>query len=336
MVVPQPNLKDLVRGIVAAQGNLFIRELLRDKGLQISGTKADFVRRLEEAVDSGALTLEDVEGWLRRVEGWGNFHIYPFRVPDTLVRSRRWRPTDVRRSLSDVPEEIWDAPTSHMFPDELALTHASFGDRILRLIWHQGSSWRQRSSDHDREEDIDGDRFEFDAYLIRRERTVVRLQISLSQGVGAVFIPYPRGDANHKAALTGVWETVSALVTPADLPAFDVSGIIRTADQAQLDGTGALRSKSSRLTVQDGYVEFGSTIDAPYGDIDPLRQVRLAAGPDAFTGGRATFLYAPPDDPQSRQLTVSLYGSEARIWLPAQLQETQVWALVTTLGRFAA
>ncbi|MCA1701763.1 MAG: hypothetical protein LC808_00210 [Actinobacteria bacterium] len=321
---------------MVAQGNQFIRELLRDKGLRISGTKGQFATRLEEAVDSGALTFDDVEAWLRRVEGWGNFHIYPFRVPDMLVRSRRWRPAEVRHRLSDVSEDLWDASTSHVFPEVLSLGHVSFRDRTLRLTWHQGSSWRQRSSDHDRVEDIDGDRFEFDAYLIRRERTVVRLQISLDQGLGAVFVPYPRTDANHRAALSGVWETVAGLVTPEDLPAFDVSGIIRAADQAQLDGTGALRSRSSRLTVQDGYVEFGSTIDAPYGDIDPLRQVRLAAGPDAFAGNRATFFYSPADDPQGRHLTVTLSGPGARVWLPAQLQEPQVWALVTALGRFAA
>lgn len=331
----EPDLKGLVRGIVAAQGNLFIRELLRDKGLPISGTKSQFVKRLEEAVDSGALTLEDVEAWLRGVEGWGNFHIYPFRVPATVARGTRWRSPEVRRRLGDFSDDLWDAATSHVFPDVLTLSHVSFRDRTLRVTWHQGASWRQRTSDHDRVDEIDGDRYEFDAYLVRGERTVVRLQILLDQGLGAVFVPYPRSDANHRAALTGVWDAVARLVTPDDLPAFDVSGIIRAADQAQLDGTGALRSRSSRLTVQDGYVEFGSMVDAPYGDIDSLRQVRLAARPDAFAGSRATFLYEAPDDSSGRHLTVTLYATEARVWLPAQMQEPQVWALVTALGRFA-
>lgn len=325
-------LKALVGGIVAAQGNVFIRELLRDKGLAVSGTKEQFVARLEEAVEAGDLTLEDVELWLGRVEGWGNFHIYPRRISEGLAESRRWRPAEVRHRLANVPEDVWDAPTSQQFPEELTLTHASFQEKTLRLSWHQGSSWRQRAKGHDRAEEIDGDRFELDAYLVRAERTVVRFRASPREGIAALFVPYRLQDG-HQEALTTVWDTLAGLMTRDDLPAFDLSGIIRAADQAQLDGTGQLRSKSALLTVQDGWVEFGSSA-GPYGDIDQLREVRLAAGPESFTGGRATFFYAPPEDPSRRDVTVTVSGPQSRVWLPAQLQELQVWALVSALAQF--
>ena len=51
------DLKRLADGIVAAQGNVFIKEFLRDQGLRIGTTKADFVRNLHRAIDDGQLRL---------------------------------------------------------------------------------------------------------------------------------------------------------------------------------------------------------------------------------------------------------------------------------------
>jgi len=100
--MPDQSLEELVGGIVVAQGNLFIRELLRDKGLPVSGTKAEFADRLGGAVGSGALTLEEIDDWLHRVEGWGNFYIYPFRVPNELAADGRWKPAEARRRIGTV------------------------------------------------------------------------------------------------------------------------------------------------------------------------------------------------------------------------------------------
>jgi hypothetical protein len=68
-------LKELARGIVMAQGNLFIKELLRAKDLRIGATKADFIQNLNGAIDDGSLTEDDLESWLQRVEGWGNQYV---------------------------------------------------------------------------------------------------------------------------------------------------------------------------------------------------------------------------------------------------------------------
>ena len=78
----QQVLLRLVRGIVLAQGNIYIKSLLREKGLRIGDTKADFEQNLEQAVADGKITLVDVEEWLDRVEGWGDQHVYLFNLSD--------------------------------------------------------------------------------------------------------------------------------------------------------------------------------------------------------------------------------------------------------------
>ncbi len=329
----QVALKARIHDVVAAQGNAFIRELLREKGLPLSGTKGDFVSRLDAAVQEGALVATEVEEWLQRVEGWGNFHIYPLVVPPEVVGSRRWTEKELRRRLAEVAEDAWEAPTSHVFPVDLTLTHISFKDDILRMTWHQRGGTRRRVREHDEEKEVDGDLIELEAYLIRAMRRVVRFQVSLREGLAGMFVPYPLQDDQHVAALSGVWGTVSRVVTPDELPPFDVASIIRAADQAQLSGKGQLRSKSARLTISDGWLEVGSSA-GPYGEIDALREVRLAAGQAEFAGERATFLYAPIGDTQSRDLSLTLSGRDRRAWLPGQLEESQVWTMISHLREF--
>ena len=79
-------LKRLAAGIIRAQGNRFVKELLRKKNIRIGVNKDDFERHLSEAIESGQLTLEDVETWLNEVEGWGNQHVYLYNISSTLRR----------------------------------------------------------------------------------------------------------------------------------------------------------------------------------------------------------------------------------------------------------
>src|SRR5262245_34751968 len=80
-------LRELAGGVIRAQGNVFIKELLRSKGIKLGTTKEDFESNLFTAIDLGQLQLADVEQWLEEVEGWGKQHIYCFAVPDEVAAS---------------------------------------------------------------------------------------------------------------------------------------------------------------------------------------------------------------------------------------------------------
>src|SRR5437879_6514364 len=83
-------LRKLVRGIVLAQGNAFVKELLRSKGIRIGDTKADFERNMLEAIRDGRLRRSDVDQWLDEVEGWGNQHVYLYHVPPRVAQDPLW------------------------------------------------------------------------------------------------------------------------------------------------------------------------------------------------------------------------------------------------------
>jgi hypothetical protein len=51
MALSKPQLKELVHRVVVAQGNSFIKELLRNSGAKIGTTKEDFANNLDVAIE---------------------------------------------------------------------------------------------------------------------------------------------------------------------------------------------------------------------------------------------------------------------------------------------
>src|ERR1700728_3071980 len=80
------DLKRLAAGIIRAQGNRFIKDLLRGKDIRIGATKDEFEANLNEAIETGRLTLDDVRAWLAGVEGWGNQHVYLYNLSSSICK----------------------------------------------------------------------------------------------------------------------------------------------------------------------------------------------------------------------------------------------------------
>ena len=100
-------VRALVQSVVLAQGNIFIRELLRRKNLRSGTRKEDFEAHLLEAIDGGGLQLADVHAWLEEVEGWGDQHVYLFDVAPDVADDPIWKSVGrVKRKLPDDQKEL--------------------------------------------------------------------------------------------------------------------------------------------------------------------------------------------------------------------------------------
>src|SRR5207245_1839077 len=135
--------KELAPQVVLAQGNVFIKELLREKG-RIGATKKDFARNLDAAIDDGALRLADIQEWLQRVGGWGLQYIYLWQAPQALAGQAKWRDAAAVRRAARAAGlgEFRDAPIAQAFPEAMTLTRLSYADGRLLFEWHEaGSSW---------------------------------------------------------------------------------------------------------------------------------------------------------------------------------------------------
>jgi hypothetical protein len=327
-------LKTLVGQIILAQGNVFIKELLRNTGVRIGLTKADFERNLIKAIDDGTLRRGHIEAWLAEVEGWGNQHIYLFKVPTALANDQIW--SDVAKVQKKVVSagfgDLWNAGSSFEFPEVQKLTGIQFDGLNLRLTWHQGQSWLVRDKSKDYTEEIEGDMYEFHAHRRRAERAVMRFELALPLRLAAIFLQTPWGESEHESALKEVRRVASSLFDFNALEEYKISLVIKHLDQLGLDdeqGQYGIQPSMARLDAPGAYVEFGSVGQKSYQDFTPVREVRRALKPAYFTGNKSDFMFlSAPKNPLSRRIRVSFYGKDDRIRLWMQMKAQEVWEIL--------
>jgi hypothetical protein len=330
-------LKALVSQIILAQGNVFIKELLRDAHVRIGLTKADFERNLLRAIDDGVLRREHIEAWLVEVEGWGDQHIYLFRVPTDLAKQPIWSNTAKVQSKVTAAGfgELWNAPSSFEFPEVQKLTAVQFDGSRLTLTWHQGQSWLVRDKTKDYSEEIEGDVYEFHAHRRRGERAVMRFEMALPLRLAAIFLQTPWGDMEHDSALKEVQRVASTIFDFDALEEYKVSLGIKRLDQLALDdqqGEYGIQPSMARLDAPGAYVEFGSTGQKSYQDFTPVRDVRRALKPAYFTGHKSDFMFSSTAKNElSRKIRVSLYGGDGRIRVWVQMKAQEVWEILRML-----
>jgi hypothetical protein len=344
------DLKRLAASIIRAQGNRFIKELLRIKGIRIGANKDDFERNLTDAIETGRLGPADVDEWLKHVEGWGDHHVYLYNIPSAL-RAGLTEPK-IRRRVQDAGlEDVWNGKTLSEFPEEPKLTSISFTDSVLRLVWQEASpGWTPvPEKNYVKEEGLDT--FEYRAWRRIEQRAITRFEVHLDKGVenrglAGLFIADPiRGD-EHKAAKEEALRVVGLLM---DLPALkreqvDISVVSRNLDQRNVPDNVSrnppVKAQKSRLKSGGAYVEFAaSSPDKAYWEETAIRNVRRSVKSpqlSAFQGTDGVFIFqrgAGPTD-LKRPLRVQLYGRDDRVRLWAQMEAGEVWTILDKLSAY--
>ena len=321
----------LVRGVVLAQGNAFIKELLRSRGVKIGTTKADFQENMVQAIERGELQRQHVDYWLNEVEGWGNQHVYLLKLSKSIRNDPAWR--DPRRIEKKVLgagfTKQWNAHASLEYPPVHTLTGIYFEDGVLRFVWHKGLEFWLRDKTKDYREEIDADTYEFRASRLRGERAVTRFEIRPFDGLAAIFVQIAVDDEEHKTVVQDVKSTVDRVWPFDELEPFAVASVIKRLDTRSL-AQGEISAHSTRLNSAGAYVEFGATsAQSGYQDFTPVREVRRAVRPASFTGTTGTFRVPTIDtDGKTRQVRIQLYGEQRRIKLASQMTATEVWSVL--------
>jgi hypothetical protein len=314
------DLKTIVRPIVLAQGNAFIKELLRDQGIKIGSTKADFEKNIFDAIDGGQLTRTMIEVWLLRVEGWGDQHVYPLTPPpvpglDTLLAAIR----------GSAHAGLLDVGVSYEFPEKLTMTSVRLDHELLAVDWHLGlGGWeRAKSKDHQRE--IDGELYEFRAWRDRRDRSIVRFEWRFGHPYCCLFTQLPNEGEQHQHTLQQVFADLTALgVIATPLNRVPLSKAVKTSTQD--DGVVA---HSTRMSALGGYVELASTVpSAGIGDIEAIRRVRQGVQDSDFGSAQGMLSFPrTKHEKLSRDVKATIYGSEGRFRIWVQCQRDDIYVL---------
>jgi hypothetical protein len=336
---PLPAEKDalirLVKNVVIAQGNVFVKELLRSRGIKIGTTKAEFEANLIAAIEKGDLRREHIDAWLNEVEGWGNQHIYLFHVSKALRRDPIW--SDPEKIASKIKaagfSREWNSQTSLEYPSSHTLTGISFENGVLRFAWHKGAELWVRDKTKDYREEIDGDTYEFRASRMRGDRLVTRFEVRPFDGLAAAFLQVAVEEDEHKNAFEKIKTTVGRLWGFDEFEPFAIAKAIKTLDaRALTDNT--VTAHSTRLNSGEAYVEFGvQSVESSYQDSTPVRDARRAVRLNSFTGMHGTFVVPTANGGGGRKVRLQMYGNQRRVKIASQMTAAHVWDV---LGLIAA
>ncbi|WP_447753336.1 hypothetical protein [Sphingopyxis fribergensis] len=315
-------LKEAVRKIVLAQGNDFIKELLRQHKIKIGATKSDFLQNLLDAIEKGEFTQPMLETWLGEIEGWGNQHIYLFKPPAQTK-------TDIGKLLMESDfNHLVGQSISYAFPTDLELCVIDLSPDHLSMGWHRSNSGWERAKAKDRQRQEGADLYEYRAYRQRFDRSVVRFEWRFSDPYAAMMIQLPNEGDQHDEAMKRVWaDLVAANLTPAPLERHRLTAAFKSLSR---ESKGAI-VQSVKLVTDGAYIDLVSTSakGAGIGDVEAVRQVRRGADDTAFADTDAMLEYRPTEyETLSRNIKIHGYGMQSRIRIWVQCKKEDVYFVI--------
>ena len=308
-------LKDKVRAIILSQGNNFIKELLRKNSIKIGATKKDFAKNITDAIDDGTLTQEKIEFWLEEIEGWGNQHLYLFEAPAVAT-------SDIDGLiLSSDHKELIGRTQSFDFPQDLTLSSILRDASSLSLVWHLGKEGWDRAKSKDYVKKIGLDRYRFDAYRQRMDRSIVRFNWRFADKHCAILI-HRNKDIEHGEAIANVWNVLQGLGL-CDKPCSPLSLSAAVKSASKQKGT-----RTARLEADGGFIELVSTLkDGGIDEVEAVRHARNAVDDDEFARAQGMFAIKH-DGGDGEAMSVQVFGSEGRLRLWAQCKRDMVYAVI--------
>lgn len=319
-VLSANQLKALVRHVVAAQGNGFIKELLRECDSRIGVTKENFIANLEVAIDEGTLTQARLEAWLAEVEGWGDQFVYVLEPPSV-------KPHAVAGLLVNSPVAgLIDAPPSLDFPDNLELKLVKYDDTGLSMLWHQRKEGWNRWPARDFQKQEDLDLIRFDAYRQRLDRSAVRFEWQYGAPYCAIMIQRS-ADIDHPAVFESI-QAVFANVLTSHEPLKRIMLMEALRNSAKHAGS----VQSTRYEMASGYVELGSLVPGGgIGAVEPVRVVLQSVDVDQFDRAKGYLNFASEEHGTSRNFSVEVFGNEAKMRIWAQCKREDVVTMLNLI-----
>lgn len=311
-------LKKKVAQIVLAQGNVFIKDLLRSNKASIGNTKAEFAENLTAAIDAGVITQEVIEAWLAEIEGWGNQHVYLFEPP-TSSRTRVRRTIEASRHA-----DLLDRKVSYEFPSTLALTAINLSGDHVSIAWHRSRGGWARAKSKDFQQDEGPDRFEYRAYREQFDRSVVRFEWRQGDPYCAIMVQLPNEDDEHEQALNRVWQDLREVgLVRSPLTKVQLSHAFK-----KFSLTKEATVKSTRFTTHGGHVDLVATLsEGGIDDVEAVRNVRRGVEDANFATADGVFSFPVEKyEELSRTIKMEGYGSESRlrIWVQCKREDVHV------------
>ena len=220
-----------------------IQAFLARVELPKSGTKQDLRERLQEALDGGAVTYEQLVESLDSVAPWGKQHVLLYQAPRSDMHA--WKdPDHVLRLLKQHRLGLlFNARLPLILPEKLTLSSVTHADGRLRITAVEKREYTERMPDLDGEGKTDsGEKVTLRAYVHHLTRTLAAFEWDLNANVAMLQITQLQEERDYEE----VAEQFSHLVKPwLDVKQFstvDLRPVIRRLHEIEKVGPAEARS----------------------------------------------------------------------------------------------
>lgn len=228
---------------VLALKKTHVQGFLKRVELPRSGTKTDLRERLQEALNGGQITYEDLVGFLDTVAPWGKQHVFLYAGPRSDVR--KWKDPDaVLETLkSHRVGRLFNARLPLILPEKLTLSSITHLDGRLRVTAVQKRIYAERAPEHDDErESVNGATIILRAYMRHVSRTLVAFEWDLNANAAMLQITQLHSDADYEKVAKEFLGLVNGWL---DIDTFGLMDIRRAIPRLhELESTGQAEARS--------------------------------------------------------------------------------------------
>jgi hypothetical protein len=188
-----------------------IHELLQSADLPKSGSKAEVRKRIQDALEDGRLTVDQLVAFLDTVMPWGKQHVFLFTGPRGDIRS--WK--DSQHVLGKLRERdldyLFNSRLPLILPETLTLSSITHAGGRLRVTAVQKREYSERAPEHDHtKKTTNGDgEIILRAYVRHLSRTLVAFEWDLNANHAMLQITQLNQDTLYEEVASEFFKLVS-------------------------------------------------------------------------------------------------------------------------------
>lgn len=230
-----------------------VQEFLKQVNLPVSGTKPELRSRIQEGLEAGEITYEQIVAFLDSVAPWGKQHVFLYAGPQNNIAS--WKNPDYVRELlkRHNMEELFNARLPLILPDRLALSSITHSNGKLRVTAIQKQVYQERAKELDEEKETEiGTPITLRAYTNHLSRALVAFEWDLNANAAMLQITQLHRDTLYEEVAKEFWGLVSGWLDISKFGLVDIRRAIKRLHELEEVGTGETRSHGIHYQTRGG------------------------------------------------------------------------------------
>jgi len=300
----------LIDFVLALRKSL-VQGLLGQLELPRSGTKPDLRERLQEALDQGHVTHEQLVEFLDSVAPWGKQHVFLYVGPPGDLK--HWKdPDHVHRHLKDHRVgKYFNARLPLILPDKLALSSITYSGNVLRVAAVQKREYEERRHEYDERKESDtGKLITLKAYMQHVSRTIVTFEWDLNANTAMLQITQLQKDTLYEEVEREFFALVASWLDRKLFGVIDLRKVVRKLHELENDHVADTRSHGIHYLSLRGRrvsVHSPSPRDSVVGEPDIDNAMEIVRKNTPGHGGNFYWLAGTQPGPVSNPLVTDVH-----------------------------